>query len=253
MIEAVSRPKKRLFIVLAGASLLVVAFSLYGLWMVTFPGLSEISEYLPLIVGLLAISAVAAIAFGIAGIVMAIMGLNNLGIFQGPAWIAINLLFPSATRLGKVFDIDKECIERSFIEVSNHLIRQKHIKVKSSKLLTIAPHCIQHEACPHKITRDVSNCRKCGACQVGELLSIVEKYQVNLAIVTGGTLARKVLKTLRPQVVVAIACERDLTSGIQDAFPLPVIGILNERPFGPCCNTRVSVEQVELTVENFLD
>ena len=186
MIEAVSRPKKRLFIVLAAASLLVAAFSLYGLWKVTLPGLYSISEYLPVMLGILAIAVVSAIAFGVAGIVLAILGLNTLGIFQGPAWIAINLLFPSAIGLGRLFDIDKERIERSFIEVSNHLIRSKHITVESGKLLVLAPHCIQNEACPHKITRDVTNCRKCGSCQVGELLAIVEKYKIKLAIVTGG-------------------------------------------------------------------
>ncbi|HEY6011827.1 MAG TPA: DUF116 domain-containing protein, partial [Nitrospirota bacterium] len=29
-----------------------------------------------------------------------------------------------------------------------------------------------------------------------------------------------------------------------DAYPLPVIGILNERPFGPCFNTSVDVSRV---------
>lgn len=251
MIGAVSHPKKRLFIVLAVASLLVVAFSLYGLWKVTLPGLYSISEYLPILLGILAIAAVAAIAFGVAGIVLAIMGASTLGIFQGPAWVAINLLFPSAIRLGRLFDIDKECVERSFIEVSNHLIRSKHITVSPEKLLVLAPHCIQNEACPYKITRDATNCRKCGSCQVGELLSMVQKYKINLAIVTGGTLARRVIKTLRPQAVVAIACERDLTSGIQDVFTLPIIGILNERPFGPCCNTRVDISRVEATIQSF--
>ena len=43
----------------------------------------------------------------------------------------------------------------------------------------------------------------------------------------------------RPKLVVAVACEGDLTSGIKDCYPLPVIGVLNDRPFGPCFNTHV--------------
>jgi len=61
------------------------------------------------------------------------------------------------------------------------------------------------------------------------------------------------LKTLRPQAVLAIACERDLTSGIQDVFPLPVIGILNQRPFGPCCNTRVDIDRVEKLLQDMVE
>jgi len=248
-----ARPKKRLFLALILASLLLAVGSTLGLWLVSIPGLADISQYLPMIFGL-AIGAVALIAIGgIAGIVFAILGFHTPRFFLGQAWSVINLLFPTAIRMGKLFDIEKETVERSFIEVSNHLVRQKMIRVKPERLLILTPHCIQKDTCPHKITRDVKNCKRCGQCQVDDLLKLTEKYGVNLAVVTGGTLARNVLKTLRPQAVLAIACERDLTSGIQDVFPLPVIGILNQRPFGPCCNTKVEIDRVEKLLKDMVE
>ena len=252
MIEVMVRPKKRLFIALILASLGLAALSTYGLWMVSFPGLANISAYLPVILGILLALVILTIGIGVGGIILTILGFSTLSFFQGPAWSAINLLFPLAIRIGKFFDVEKERVERSFIEVSNHLIQTKCIKVKPDKLLILTPHCIQQEACQYKVTHDVANCRKCGACQVGDLLDISQKYGVHVAIVTGGTLARKVIKTLRPHAVLAIACERDLTSGIQDVFPLPVIGVLNERPNGPCCNTRIDVKRVEDAVKDFI-
>ena len=57
----------------------------------------------------------------------------------------------------------------------------------------------------------------------------------------------------RPKAIVAVACERDLTSGIQDVFPLPVLGVLNERPFGPCFNTRVDINKLEAAILTFMD
>lgn len=252
MIDVVARPKKRLFLALIVASLMLAILSTYGLWMVSFPGLANISQYLPLFLGILLAAVLIAVASGVIGIILAIVGLRTLPVFQGLAWSAINLLFPMAIQIGKILDLDKERVERSFIEVSNHLVRQKHIRVNPDKLLILTPHCIQQEACPHKITRDVANCRRCGGCQIGDLLELSNNLGVHLAIVTGGTLARKVIKTLRPHAVLAIACERDLTSGIQDVFPLPVIGILNERPFGPCCNTRINLNRVEKAVKEFI-
>lgn len=74
-----------------------------------------------------------------------------------------------------------------------------------------------------------------------------------MAVATGGTLARQIVKQIRPKAIVAVACERDLTSGIQDVFPLPVVGVLNERPFGPCFNTRVDIKRVEAAVLDFLE
>lgn len=252
-LDIVSRPKKRLFLALILASLLLAVGSTLSLWVVSIPGLANISDSLPLVLGVV-LAIVAIVAMGsIGGIVLAILGFKTPRFFLGQAWNVINLLFPIAIRIGKLFDIEKERVERSFIEVSNHLVRQKLIRVKPGKLLILTPHCIQKDTCPHKITRDVKNCKHCGQCQVQELVDISEKYGAHLAIVTGGTLARNVLKNLRPQAVLAIACERDLTSGIQDVFPLPVIGILNERPFGPCCNTRVNLFRVEEIVREMLD
>ena len=50
----------------------------------------------------------------------------------------------------------------------------------------------------------------------------------------------------------AIACEQDLTSGIQETSPLPVLGILNPWPNGPCYNTDLDRNLLEKAVVNFL-
>jgi hypothetical protein len=56
----------------------------------------------------------------------------------------------------------------------------------------------------------------------------------------------------RPKLVIAVACERDLTSGIKDCYPLPVIGILNDRPNGPCFNTNVDLVKIEQALHSVL-
>jgi hypothetical protein len=252
VITTTVRIQKRLFIGLILASLLLISILAYGIWTISFSGLALISAWLPVIFGVAIGLLILLAAIGIAGIVLAIWGVKTLPLFQNLAWSAVNLLFPTAIRIGRFFDVDKERIEQSFIEVSNHLVKQKQITVPPERLLILTPHCIQNDECPYKVTRDTANCKRCGKCQVDELISLAETYGVKVAIVTGGTLARKAIKGMRPKAVLAIACERDLTSGIQDVFPLPVIGVLNERPCGPCCNTRVDMERVKQAVEGFL-
>ena len=56
----------------------------------------------------------------------------------------------------------------------------------------------------------------------------------------------------RPRAIVAVACERDLTGGIQESYPIPVIGVLNDRPHGPCRDTRVDLSKVEGAISFFL-
>jgi len=244
--------QKRLFIGLVLVSLLFISLLAYGVWTISFSGLARISAWLPLFFGIVIAVFLLLAAIGIIGIILSVWGVKTLPVFQNLAWTAVNLLFPTAIRIGKLFDVEKERIEQSFIEVSNHLVRQKQIIVAPEKLLILTPHCIQYDDCPYKITRATANCKRCGQCQVGELLSLAEKYGVKVAVVTGGTMARKAIKSMRPKAVLAIACERDLTSGIQDVFPMPVVGVLNERPCGPCCNTRVDMQLVERTVADFL-
>lgn len=248
MSHTMTRAKKRLFLALLLVSLFLALVAAYGVWRVSLPGLANISQYLPLLLGGIGILAAVAALLGIGGMILALLGVPTLPVFQSVAWTVANWLFPLAVRIGRLFDIEKERVERSFIELSNQLVRLRRITVPADRLLILTPHCLQLESCPHKITRQIFNCKECGGCPVGGLVALAKKYGVHVAVVTGGTLARQVVKGLRPKAILAIACERDLTSGIQDVFPLPVIGVLNDRPFGPCFNTQVDMERVERTV-----
>lgn len=66
-------------------------------------------------------------------------------------------------------------------------------------------------------------------------------------------MARKIIHDLHPSAVIAVACERDLTSGLLETFPLPVFGIVNDRPNGYCQNTQVNLERLEAALARFLD
>ena len=57
------------------------------------------------------------------------------------------------------------------------------------------------------------------------LIALREEHGLSLFIATGGTLARKIVQEAAPEAIVAVACERDLSSGVVDTYPLPVLGI----------------------------
>lgn len=247
------RPRKRLFITLLSLSLVCMAVVAYAVWKISFLGLSEISSYLPFILGTFFSCIFLLTGFGIVSMVGAILGMPFLSVFQKQTYTLINFLFPIAILLGKVFGVDRRRIESSFIAVSNQIIRNRNIKVPADKLLVVTPHCLQLASCPHKITRDpVANCKRCGGCDIGALVSLSEELGFHFFVVTGGTLARQTVKKIRPKAVLAIACERDLTSGIQDVYPLPAVGVLNIRPYGPCYNTKVDIGLVRKEIENIL-
>lgn len=191
-------------------------------------------------------------SFGLAGIVLTIVQSRPFAVLQGPMLVALNNFFPLVLVLGKIFRIDMNRIKRSFIEVNNNLVQAMHIKTEPNQLLLLAPHCLQNGDCIHKVAGAVENCHRCGKCGVHDILKLQDRYGIRIGMATGGTLARKYVQDYHPQAIVAIACERDLTSGILDANPIPVFGVTNLRPHGPCHNTEFSFQRVDEAIRSLL-
>ena len=250
--EAIIPPKleKKLFLSLFVGAFCLISLLTMVMWKIAYLGLAEIQQDLPLLIG-----AVLGIVF-----LFALLGVINLFFslkgwkfpipFRGKTYAVVNFLYPVVVLLGKVLKIDLRRIEASFVAVSNQIVRNTRLKVPADRLLVVTPHCLQKASCPHKITRDPNNCKRCGGCDVGAMVTLAEEMGFNFFVVTGGTLARQIVKKLRPKAVLAVACERDLTSGIQDVYPL---GVMNIRPNGPCYNTHVDMEDFKRQLEEIIE
>lgn len=243
--------KKRVFIGLLAFSFLVLNMTILLAWWMVSSRELLINKLILTILTAIAITIVILLAVGIVALVWSIWRAKTLPSLQFSMTRATNILYPMALLLGKWIGFDEEKIKNSYIQVSNQLVKTRLEKNMLDRIMILAPHCLQWVHCPHKITININNCKRCGKCPISALIELSERYNVDLSVATGGTAARKILKEKRPQGVVAIACERDLTSGIQDIDILPVIGVVNERPEGPCCNTKVDLKKVEEAIKFF--
>lgn len=224
-------------------------FFMYYLW----PGLSSIHPIAALIVeGVLALVPITYLALWL---IFVVILSTNVPMANGVASMVtrgLYTLFTPMVGVGRLFGIKKSQLSQSLIEGINHMVLRRVKPVDPAHILLLTPHCLQRSECIYKVTTNVDNCRQCGGCYVGELLALSRKYGCQFVVVTGGTLARMMVKSKNPEAIIAIACERDLVSGMKDVFPIPVVGILNERPFGPCYNTRVDMEKVEKAVQRII-
>lgn len=244
--------RKRIFIGLLSASCfllcLLLALFLIVPWFI-FP---EHAQWLPPV----------SIAFGSVCICILIWLCLSIGIhsYSGVALpgarsvrhLMIRLLFPLMELLAKVVGLNRDKLRRSFIKINNEIVLSDCGEYPPSALLLLLPHCVQRSACPLRLVYTVDNCQRCGKCPIGSVLHLRDAYGIQVAVASGGTIARRLIVQLRPQCIIAIACERDLTSGIQDSYPLPVFGILNQRPFGPCLDTSLPLDYLELVIQKFL-
>jgi hypothetical protein len=163
--------------------------------------------------------------------------------------ITLKVLYPLLMLVASFSSGRKEKLQGLVIGMNNKCLELE--KPSAKRILLLLPHCLQINECDIRLTYNIHNCKRCGKCEIKDLIQIAEDNNLNLFVATGGNLARKIVMDVQPEAIVAVACERDLSSGIADSFPLPVFGIPNERPYGPCFNTKVSLEKVKGAIEFF--
>ena len=244
--------KKRLFIGLAlGASILFSVLMLIG-WVIPVVGFHNIHPSLPYVSGIIFLALILLILLGTAGLVIHVYTGKPFLFSRRFRGVSVRFFLPVLELVGRLGGISPEDVRHSFIKVNNEMLLTEPGRFPPGKILILLPHCIQRSACPLRLSHEVNHCRRCGLCPVGGLLDLRDSYGVHLAVATGGTIARRIVVEKRPRFILAVACERDLSSGIQDTYPLPVFGLLNERPNGPCFDTLVALPMVERALRRFI-
>ena len=164
----------------------------------------------------------------------------------------VNLMFPFMLKIASIVGIPKNEIRKVYVNLNNKNIYSQKYNLNSDDILILIPHCVQKNSCKLKVTTTIDTCKKCGLCNIGDLVKLKEEKNVDIYVATGGTLARKIILENKPKAVIAVACERDLTSGVQDVSKIPVLGVFNKRPNGPCVDTCVDVKEVEKAIDFFI-
>jgi hypothetical protein len=246
--------EKKLFITISAGGLALLAIFMTGAWYLIAPRLGEFHVDLPGAVGVAAGLAFFVVALGLGLVAVSAVTGQRVLFSQRITSTVVRILFPLVRLASAILGIDKDQVKRSFIEVNNALVAAGRDTLRPGTLLLLLPHCLQATTCPHKITGGlIENCHGCGNCVIESLLDVARRNGLPLTVATGGTLARRVIGEVDPAAIIAVACETDLTSGITDSYPLPVLGILNERPHGPCRDTTVDMGRVRDAIAFFAE
>lgn len=245
---------KRLFIVLTCSVSGLLCLGLGLAWLVPYIGFDNIHPLLPLLSGLVLavlLLVIVFVALSVAWQVGSGKKLFGSRFSRFSRGISIRFFLPLMELLGRVAGLPVERVRGSFVQVNNDLVMAEVGRFRPEEILILLPHCLQWSGCALRVSSRPENCERCGRCDLAGLMALVDKYGLHIGVATGGTLARRLVKSKKPRLIIAVACERDLASGIQDTHPLPVYGILNERPQGPCQDTRVAVEKIEAALQRF--
>ena len=148
---------------------------------------------------------------------------------RGPFLRLMRLTSRVATRFAR-----RDWVENAAVKVYNALALARSRKVGKGELLLLIPRCLSKET-------------------LDGVLGIAGKYGVPVFVATRGQLARRVIRERRPRAVVAVACERDMVSGLHDvAGKVPVLGLTMTLPAGPCKDARLNLGQLEEWVKAYV-
>jgi hypothetical protein len=148
---------------------------------------------------------------------------------RGPFLRLMRLTSRVAERFGR-----RDWVENAAVKVYNALVLERKRKVGKGELLLLIPRCLS------RATLD-------------GVLQIAGKYDVPVFVATRGQLARRVIRERRPRAVVAVACERDMVSGLHDvAGKVPVLGLTMTLPAGPCKDALLDLVQLEEWVKAYV-
>jgi hypothetical protein len=149
---------------------------------------------------------------------------------QGPFLRLMSVTSRVADRFGR-----RDWVENAAVKVYNALALRRAKKVGQGELLLLIPRCLSKPA-------------------IDGVLALSGKYEVPVFVATRGQLARRVIKERRPRAIVAVACERDMVSGLHDvAGRVPVLGLTMTLPAGPCKDAGLDLVQLEEWVKVFVE
>lgn len=225
---------KRLFIGFALIATILISFGAFLLWYLIEPRLYELNAQLASLIKYAILGVVIFLFVWLLLNVLSILTDKNLLLRFFSVEMSITFFGPLVMRLSKRFGINKDKMGHSFVKVSNSLIHASKKNLNHVNLLILLPHCLQRSL-------------------LVAIKELAKQYHIPTFVASGGEIARKIIKEQNPTAIIGIACERDLVSGIQDVInKIPVIGIPNKRPEGPCKNTTVNFNEVEEAIHFFL-
>ena len=148
---------------------------------------------------------------------------------RGPFLRLMRLTSKVAERFGR-----RDWVENASVKVYNALALLRGRKVGKGEMLLLIPRCLSKET-------------------LDGVLGIAGRYGVPVFVATRGQLARRVIRERRPRAVVAVACERDMVSGLHDvAGKVPVLGLTMTLPSGPCKDAGLNLAQLEEWVRAYV-
>ncbi len=149
--------------------------------------------------------------------------------------------------VAKKLGLRNQWINFTHIEFRNKLFESGYKRVPKEERILFLPHCLRHsKECKAELGEEGLECKKCGKCQISEIIDLANEAGVKKTfVVPGGSMLIKLIGKYKPKAVLGVCCYNEAQLAFDnlkgtDVFPQAALLIRDG-----CSDTRANIEEIK--------
>ena len=110
--------------------------------------------------------------------------------------------------IAKKFGLSERLVNYTHIELRNKLNEYGYRRVALGERFLFLPHCLRNsKECKASYTNEGLQCKRCGKCQISELIGLAEEIGFQkVFICPGGSMVKKIVRKYMPKAALGVSC-----------------------------------------------
>ena len=145
----------------------------------------------------------------------------------------------------KTLGLGESCLGFTMVMLTNEFWREQVAAIPFHRRLMLLPHCLKNaEGCPAEYDELGLNCKKCGACEVGDFRTKAEELGYKVLVSEGTPIVLKIIVSGHVDAIVGVACLNVLEKAFDKVLLAGIPCIATPLLSSNCKNTSVDNDWV---------
>jgi len=147
--------------------------------------------------------------------------------------------------IAKKLGLSERLVNYTHIELRNNLNEFGYRNVPFAERALFIPHCLKNSSeCKAPYDEEGLHCKRCGKCQITELIAIAEGLGYgNIFVCPGGSMVQKLVQKYRPKAIIGVCCydEANMAFDKMQSFNISAQAVMLLKD--GCKDTKVNLEE----------
>lgn len=142
-------------------------------------------------------------------------------------------------------------VDHAFIQFNNRTVWRLYGDKKPVKILLLISRCLQMSKCQLDLSNSIEDCRRCGKCQLPELIDLANSNHIEISFSPRTEDAMRRVKEYRPDLAIGVACENRLVKGLLGTLPGKAYLVGNCQSGKGCMDNKAPMDRLREILSHF--